>query len=247
LNGIHKAENINFYYPADNLVNITLGGNYYTAKEIFFDAFGYSWDTGYDIGDNLNQGLLLSYTNTTNLDWQGYSLDGTANKAILGNNTIPMPSDGLHSIQVFGNDTMGTMYESGVRYFSVNTAPPEIIINSPADSHVIGSTAPNYDLSIVGPYDSIWYALEGGTNYTASGLSGTLNQTAWSALSDGIITIDFYANNSAGMIGTAQVQVIKDSSVVEPPPAIPGYDIYLILGAFCIATFMLIRKRYISR
>ena len=153
-----------------------------------------------------------------------------------------MPSDRVHNIQVFGNDTMGTMYESDVRYFSVNTAPPEITINSPTDSQVIGTTAPSYDLSIIGPYEAIWYALEGGTNYTASGLTGTIDQTAWSALSDGIITIDFYANNSAGMIGTAQVQVVKDSSVVEPPPAIPGYNLFLVIGVISIISTLILRK-----
>ena len=41
-----------------------------------------------------------------------------------------MPNDGLHSIQAFGNETSGTMYESDVRYFSVrsiNIVTPENI------------------------------------------------------------------------------------------------------------------------
>ena len=176
------------------------------------------------------------------MDWQGYSLDGQANKTILGNATIPMPVDGGHNIQVFGNDTMGTMYESNLRYFTVNTAPPDISINSPSDSQIIGSTAPSYGISIASPYDSIWYALEGGANYTATGLTGTIDQAAWSALSDGVITIDFYANNSAGMEETAQVQVIKDSSE-EPPPGILGYDLYLLIGALGVISAIIIRKR----
>ncbi|MHA1497885.1 MAG: hypothetical protein ACTSRT_10125 [Promethearchaeota archaeon] len=78
--------------------------------------------------------------------------------------------------------------------------------------------------------------MEGGTNYSASGLTGNIDQSAWSALSDGVITIDFYTNNTAGMEGTAQVQVIKGSSEEPPPepPGIPGYDVYLLL---------LVRKR----
>jgi len=74
------------------------GYNYYT------DALSYSWDPNYNIGNNLNQGLLLSYTNNTELSWIGYSLDGQANKTISGNKTIPIPSLGLHKIQVFGNN-----------------------------------------------------------------------------------------------------------------------------------------------
>jgi len=55
----------------------------------------------------LKEGLLLSYENTTILDWQGYSLDDQANITILRNKTIKIPSDGQHRIQVYGNDTMG--------------------------------------------------------------------------------------------------------------------------------------------
>jgi len=137
------------------------------------------------------------------------------------------------------------MYESNPRFFTVNTAPPDITINSPTDSQIISSAAPSYDISIAGPYDSIWYALEGCTNYTASGLSGMIDQTAWSALSDGIITIGFYANNTAGTEGTAQVMVFKDSSEEPPPtpPEIPDYDLYLLTGALSIISALIIRKR----
>jgi len=212
----------------------------------YVDAVGYSWDPHYIIGDNLNEGLLLSYYNTTNLDWQGYSLDGQTNRTILGNTTIPMPTDGLHTIQVFGNDSVGTMYESDMRYFTINTAPPEITINAPTHSQTIGSTAPSYDVSITGLYDSIWYTLDGGiTNITASSLTGTLNQVAWAALADGIITVIFFANNSAGIEDTSQVMVIKDSSEEPPPtpPGIPGYDLYIFIGALSVLSALLIRKR----
>ncbi|GAG81551.1 unnamed protein product, partial [marine sediment metagenome] len=132
------------------------------------------------------------------------------------------------------------------RYPLLAIPAPEITINSPIPNQIIGSTAPSYDLSITGFYDSIWYTLDGGiTNYTASGLTGIINQAAWSALSDGIITIDFYTSNSSGMEGSAQVMVIKDSSE-EPPstlPGIPGYDLYLLIGALSIVLALIIRKR----
>ncbi|MFX1382486.1 MAG: hypothetical protein ACFFBP_08560 [Promethearchaeota archaeon] len=88
---------------------------------LFCDAIGFSWDPNYVIGDNVNEGLLLSYEKSTVLDWMGYSLDGAANITIQGNTTIPMPSDpGLHSIQVFGNDTSGIMQSSDIRYFIIS-------------------------------------------------------------------------------------------------------------------------------
>lgn len=126
--------------------------------------------------------------------------------------------------------------------------PPTIEIISPIDSEIFGTTAPTYDLSVTGLYDVIWYTLDSGaTNITASSLTGTLNQAAWTALADGIKTIIFFANNSAGMEGTAQVQVIKDSSVEPPPPAIPGYNFYIMLGALGIVPLILIKRRFRSR
>ena len=244
INGVSSIDyRMDYDAPIANQVTILqnwLYSNYHT----YLDGIGFSWDPKYNLGDNLNEGLLLSYDNYTNLDWQGYSLDAQTNNTILGNTTISYPTDGVHNVQVFGNDTMGTIYKSDLRYFTVNTAPPEITINSPIGSQTIGTTAPSYDISITGPYDTIWYTLDDGTtNYTASGLMGTLNQAAWATLSDGIITINFYANNSVGMIGTAQVQVIKDSSVVEPSPAIPGYNLFLIMGVISIIAIIIVIKR----
>ncbi|TFG03266.1 MAG: hypothetical protein EU542_02820 [Promethearchaeota archaeon] len=106
----------------------------------YVDSVGYSWDPDYSIGDNLNEGLLLSYNNT-NLDWQGYSLDGQSNKTIHGNYTIPFPSNGHHSIKVYGNNSMGTMYESDVRYFTINyeditiVTPKNITYNEPMSGY----------------------------------------------------------------------------------------------------------------
>jgi uncharacterized membrane protein len=123
---------------------------------------------------------------------------------------------------------------------------PEITINIPTPNEVVGSMAPSYDIAITGLYDSIWYTFNGGvTNFTVSSLTGTLNQAAWAALPDGIKTITFFANYSAELKGSAQVQVIKDTSE-EPSPTpagIPGYNIYLLLGALGIITAFIVRKR----
>jgi hypothetical protein len=69
-----------------------------------------------------------------------------------------------------------------------------------------------------------------------------IDQLAWSSLPDGIITIDFYANNSAEMEGMAQVQVFKQTSE-EPLPGIPGYDLIALLGVSCVVTLIFLMKR----
>lgn len=111
----------------DNIDNVTQV-YFFTRGEdynyhCYVDALAYSWDSGYIIGDNQNEGLLLSYDNSTSLDWQGYSFDGQNIKTILGNKTIPMPVDGPHRIQVFGNNSIGVNYQSDLRHFYVGTLP----------------------------------------------------------------------------------------------------------------------------
>ena len=70
--------------------------SYSTARS--WDAVGYSWDSNYDIGDNYNEGLLLSFDTSFTPDWLGYSLDNQPIKTILGNTSILMPENGDHKI-----------------------------------------------------------------------------------------------------------------------------------------------------
>jgi len=105
------------------------GGN---PSVYYVDAIGFSWDPNYNVGDNRNEGLLLSYDNNTNLEWQGYSLDGQPNVTINGNTSITTPvSNGTHSIQVFGNDSLWTDIQSDIRYFGINSTTPSINITTP--------------------------------------------------------------------------------------------------------------------
>ena len=199
--------------PKSNVSHIMIHQNWrYDNFHIYTDAIGYSWDSNYIVGDNLKEGLLLNYKNFTSLDWKGYSLDRQSNKTILGNTTIPMPEDGLHTIQVFGNDSLGAIHESDVRYFTVGTSVPEITITTPTDNQLFGKPNPNFDLSVIGPdLNATWYSLDvGATNYTFSGTTGTIDQNEWDKIGNGTATIEFYANNSLGNVGSAEVTVRKD-------------------------------------
>jgi len=160
----------------------------------------------------LNEGLLLSFENNTNLDWMGYSLDGQNNVTILGNTTIPMLEDGQHVIQVFSNNSFGNIFQSERRHFSIDTKIPEIIIDFPSQNGVFGRNAPDFNISIIElNLNTTWYTLDGGiTNITFSGLTGTINQTEWEKKGNGMVTIRFYGNDSIGLKGTSEVSIYKD-------------------------------------
>ncbi len=89
---------------------------------------------------------------------------------------------------------------------------PRITILSPNDD-VFNETAPDFTLTIAEDYlVSRWYKINNSaTNYPFTSLSGIIDQTAWDALSDGNITLTFYASDLPGNIGNAQVVVQKDT------------------------------------
>jgi len=212
----YESPTVNFHdYTLGNAARLSITSWQLAVRETWVDAVGYSWDDKYNIGDNLKEGLLLSYENSTNLDWLGYSLDGIPINTIMGNKSIPIPSDGLHSIQLFGNDSFGTNYNSEIRYFEIDLNPPLITINSPNLNDPFGALAPNFDLTIIdNNRNTTWYTLNDGIiNTTFTGLSGTISQTEWDKLTDGPVTITFYANDSFGRLGYAEVIVQTDMTI----------------------------------
>ncbi|MFX1279823.1 MAG: OmpL47-type beta-barrel domain-containing protein [Promethearchaeota archaeon] len=194
----------------------------------WIDAVGYSWDPSYTVGDNLNEGLLLSFETIINPDWLGYSLDGASNKTIFGNTTIPFPSEGVHTIQILWNFSMGITYQSEIRYFTT-LYYPEVFIISPNYNEFFGMVAPNFEISITeSNLHSTWYNLNGGINITFNLLSGMVNQTEWDKLTNGSVTIQFFANDTWGLEGFAEITIWKDTyapiSLIEFTPH-SGIDI----------------------
>jgi hypothetical protein len=140
INGDLELSNA-LFYNGNNLNNITWvsfignGGGLYGKS--YVDAVAYSWDNSYNISQNRFAGLFLNFKNNTNLDWIGYSLDKQSNRTIIGNKTIPMPSNGLHTIQVFANNSVGTHFQSDLRYFTVNITASKNPPDTPDDFIII--------------------------------------------------------------------------------------------------------------
>jgi len=96
---------------------------------------------------------------------------------------------------------------------AINSAPSGINIISPTENEVFGVIAPNFTVEVlVTDLDTMWYTVDGGLNNYTFTTNETINQGAWSALSDGVVPIQFYANNTSGDIYFDQVNVIKDTS-----------------------------------
>ncbi|MFX0154471.1 MAG: nitrous oxide reductase family maturation protein NosD [Candidatus Hodarchaeota archaeon] len=93
-----------------------------------------------------------------------------------------------------------------------DAAPPIIEIISPITDQVFGTNAPSFQIDKITLYiNSTWYTIDGSiTNYTFSGLIGTVNQSAWDDKANEMVTLTIYANNSVGLIGSDYVVIVKD-------------------------------------
>ena len=120
--------------------------------------------------------------------------------------------DGTYTIRFYANNSLGNINFEEVDVLKDIYA---IIINilSPTENEIFGVNAPSFIVEITCAFlNTTWYILDGAPKKYIFAVDGTINQTAWEALPDGIVTISFYANNTVGDINFEQVNVIKDSS-----------------------------------
>ena len=178
----------------------------------YIDAIGYSWDSNYNRGDNRNEGILLSFDNSTILDWMGYSFDGQNNITIFGNTTIPFASNGMHNIILTVNDTFGNMFTTPRRYFILASNNPEVSIISPLSNQYFGMGAPSFTTTTQGVnFDKTWYSIDNGiTNITIYTSTAIINQIEWDKIPHGLVSLNLYINDTFGRFGYSIVNINKD-------------------------------------
>ena len=132
---------------------------------MYADAFGYSWDSNYNIGDNWDEGLLLSLELNESIFLLEYSLDNQNNVSISGNSTITLPKDGSHNIKVYGTTFCRDYMESETMNFIVDTEVPEIVIHTPKQGDTASDKPPYFMVSITeANIVSKWYTIDDGNN-----------------------------------------------------------------------------------
>jgi len=156
-----------------------------------------------------------------NLDNMWYAIfngtDVSQNRTFTVNGTIDLKEwgalyNGTYTIRFYANDTLGNInFEDIVVIKDIYAII--IDITSPVGNEVFGINAPSFIVEITeNNLNTSWYTLAGAPKKYIFAANGTINQTAWEALPDGIVTISFYANNTVGDINFEQVNVIKDVS-----------------------------------
>ena len=182
----------------------------------YVDAVSFSWDPNYNVGDNRNEGLLLSYENSTTADWMGYSLDGGANTTILGNTTIPMPSFGSHTIQLFGNTTFGLNNQSEIRHFSYLEYTAPSIEGPGSDLTYEQFAVQNLQWNITEINDGTYSILRNGTEVDSGGFTHWVNVTTFLNSSvDGDWNYTIIATDPSNNQG-AYTSIIHIEDMVDP-------------------------------
>ena len=93
---------------------------------------------------------------------------------------------------------------------------PNITINSPYSSQVFGNLTLGFDLTIIeDDLDTTWYTLNNGMERQFLGTSGIIDQAVWDLYDDGVVSVMFYANNTAGYLDYKEVIIYKDGKAPE--------------------------------
>ncbi len=104
--------------------------------------------------------------------------------------------------------------------------PPSVVVNTPHPADIFGTSALSFSVTVTDNLlNETWYTIDGGLhNYTFTGSTGTIDQSAWDDVPDGIITLTFYASDYPGNIGSASVIIEKDSQAPSIVIISPNID-----------------------
>lgn len=188
----------------------------------------------------------------TLLDVMWYTIDGgSVNYTFTENGAINQSawdviSDGSVTLMFYANDILGNIGSAGVNIIK-DTIAPVIIINSPTENEVVGTKAPLLIINITEENLNVsWYSFDGGTTKFVITNNTLLNQTAWTELAEGEVTITFYANDIAGNEASESVNVIKSVSNGGLDPAVIVIIVVIsIIGGVAVISvvYIFLKKR----
>ena len=184
------------------------------------------------------------------LDKMWYTLDGGLHNYTFTESTgtidqsawIAMP-DGVITLTFYASDIPENIASAEVN-IEKETQEPTIFINSPNMDDIFDVSAPSFIVEISDDnLDSMWYSLDGGITNFLFTTNGTINQTTWSALSEGSVTITFYANDTLANLAFESVNVVKSLSPPEDNFVVIIIIFISIVSGVAIVTVVLLLRR----
>ena len=141
-----------------------------------------------------------------------------------------MMANGSINIEFFANDSLGNINSEGVVVYK-DIISPYIAINEPKSHDIFRQIPPDCNLTLydINSIDHVWYQLTDGITTTSiREWTDTIHIDDWNAMSNGTVTIIFYANDTVGNIAMANVSVYKD--IIAPVITINSPNPYEVFG-----------------
>lgn len=149
-------------------------------------------------------------------------------------------SDGPIEITFYANDSRGYVGMATVQVIKELNAP-DITFMSPAVDENFGASPPEFNITItdLSTITGRWYTIDNGIHtFNFTGLTAIIDSDAWTNASEGMITLTIYVMDDLGKIGSESRTISKNL-----PEGIPGYDIFIVLGAISIISLIVIKKK----
>jgi len=137
-------------------------------------------------------------------------------------------AEGPFVIEFFANDSIGNINNTCKYTITKDTIAPLLQVISPLENSVYSNNPPEFNLSISDPnLDLMWYTINDQTDIHYIYSTGTIDQTAWNNLLNGIITITFVASDKAGNVVSHMIHVVKSA---PETPNISSFDLFILIG-----------------
>jgi parallel beta-helix repeat protein len=160
---------------------------------------------------------LIGTITTANYTWTGTITQEVWDE--IGNGTV--------IFIIYANNSLGNVTYDSVK-IRKDIIKPQITIIKPNNYDLFGTTPPSVEINIVDPnLDAVLYQITDGSISRNYIWSGSINQSIWALFGTGLVTIQFFANDSVGNFDYASVIVKKDITapditINEPNP----YDVF---------------------
>ncbi len=179
--------------------------------------------------------IPITFTANKQINWSGCSLDGLANVTVGEGTMLTGLSDGDHNAIVYANDTFGNMGASGTVYFSVDTASPVILIQSP-ENKVYGANEITLNFTANEPVSWLAYSLDGEDNVTLE------KNFTLAGLTDGGHTLTIYATDAVGNMGVSETVHFS----IEPFPIILVVAVTVTAVIVVLAGYLFFKRKKTS-
>ncbi|MFX1494560.1 MAG: NosD domain-containing protein, partial [Promethearchaeota archaeon] len=251
-NNGYRGLDIRFFCENNTILDNNIENNVFGAflvnsfSNISENVISGNIDTGLYLGGGSNNNtIFLNFFRDNGVHIDDNGLNNRWNNSEIGNywdNYTGIDGDGDGIGDIPHNISSSPLLQDYLPI--VDNDVPEITILSPSNNSIFGNTAPNFIVSVKEKYiDEMWYTLDNGLHNYSFTINGTINQAAWSALSNGSVLLGFYISDKAGNVAYEEIIIIKNiNNNVSQPEVIPGYELWIIIFVISLASIIFHKK-----